>query len=107
MKAAVIIIFLGGVFLTVWIAFCVVRYFFGARIKLMWQEHLRMVEANHLQKKLEEQRLLKLLELNKVLEVEAIAEGVKTWDMVRNGERCEPVTIVLDITNTNKLVLKE
>ena len=106
MKAAVIIIFLGGVFLTIWIAFCLVRHFFGARIKLMWQENLRIIEANHLQKKLDKDRADRLLKSNEVLEVEAEDAGVKAYDIVRNGERFEPVTIVLDITNSNQLIIK-
>ena len=99
MKAAVIIILLGGVFFTIWMILATIKHFFGERIKARWKHHKNMKLASRLQKQLDEHRALKLLERNAIEEVEAIDEGVRTWDLVDKSGKREKRQFVFEISN--------
>jgi hypothetical protein len=99
MKAAVIIILLGGVFFTIWMLLATINYFFGERIKEMHQERKNMKLANLLQRKLDRIRALKLIELNRVEDVEVEEVGIKVWDLVDKAGKREPRQFVFEISN--------
>ena len=99
MKAAVIIILLGGVFFTIWMILALINHFFGERIKARWKHHKNMRLANRLQKELNVIRANKLVELNTIEDIEAEEVGVKVWDLVDKAGKREPRQFVLEISN--------
>lgn len=101
---AIKIILLLGFLLTLWISYSLIYFFYGDKIKTYYLHQCNMREAGKLQRELEEMRLLKLLERNRIEEVEVIDEGVRTWDIVKHGERTSvQYDLVLDITNNKAL----
>ena len=99
MKAAVILILLGGVFFTIWMILATINYFLGERIKARWEHHKNMRLANRLQKELNIIRANKLIELNTIENVEAEEVGVKVWDLVDKAGRREPKQFTFTISN--------
>ena len=101
MKAAVIIILLGGVFFTIWMILATINYFLGERIKARWEHHKNMKLANRLQKELNIIRANKLIELNTIEEVDVEDIGVRNikWDLVDKAGKREPKQFTFTISN--------
>jgi len=84
-----------------WMIYEVIKYTQGERIKKYYGRYMALQESRKLEKELREYRLLKLLEANRVIEVEA--EPVE-WDEVfyRDERPKRTSNIILEI-NANQI----
>ena len=101
MKAAVIIIFLAGIFLGFWLMYEVVKYTQGEKIKAYYDQKKKTREADKLHAELEKQRRLAQLERHTPELVDVEDLGIKTisWDIVKEGKRHVPTDLVIEISN--------
>jgi len=90
MKAFLLTILLLMIAFTLWMVYSVVWHFQGEKIKAYWGRYNALKEADRLEKGLRESRLLKKLESNRIIELEALEE----WDYVWQGKRIVPETVI-------------
>jgi len=106
MKIAVLAIFYTGIILGFWLIYELIKYKQGPKIKAYWKRYCDLQEAGRLEKKLRRMRLEKLIERNRIIEVDVEDLGTVTpWDYIENGERI-PNDFILDITNSDSLIIK-
>ena len=93
MLATLLIIY---IFMSVWIVWEVVRYYYGDRFKKWIKFKIDLIEAERIHKRNQQQNRLKELKRSEVLEVVAEDVGTVEWSVLYNENRTKYK--VLDIT---------
>ena len=93
MLATLLIIY---IFMSIWIVWEVVRYYYGDRFKKWIKFKIDLIEAKRIHKRNQQQNRLKELKRSEVLEVVAEDVGTVEWSVLYNENRTKYK--VLDIT---------
>ena len=93
MLATLLIIY---IFMSIWIVWEVVRYYYGDRFKKWIKFKIDLIEAERIHKRNQQQNRLKELKRSQVLEVVAEDVGSVEWSVLYNENRTKYK--VLDIT---------
>lgn len=93
MLATLLIIY---IFMSIWIVWEVVRYYYGDRFKKWIKFKIDLIESERIHKRNQQQNRLKELKRSEVLEVVAEDVGSVEWSVLYNENRTKYK--VLDIT---------
>lgn len=94
-------ILLFSILFGLWLICEVVKFYQGEKIKSYWGRYLAIKEAERLEEELRQQRILKQLERNRVIEVdveEVEADELQKWESVRYN-KAKTKHVILEITN--------